>query len=236
MNLARSLIFLFFFHVHGWSSVTKGKTGSCVSKCRIIRPRSPDAALTSRGRGEANWYKASFKLYRFIFSKEKIADIPRAGLRTNGYFDVSTVPCASSPCRKHRNNINWNNEANSNGLRQSSATIFYVFPGIAVRFCRFRHFSSLCISHSNALRDSSDFVFSEKISRFTRNRYTHIPNQYWSFTSIVYSFDLILNFIEKEKEREKERNSSTILSDPSDTRTTASHCVTWEILIEWQLI
>lgn len=26
----------------------------------------PEVALTSHGRGEAKWYKASFKLYRFI--------------------------------------------------------------------------------------------------------------------------------------------------------------------------
>jgi len=30
-----------------------------VSKCRIVCPRSPDAALTSRGRDEA-WYEQGF--------------------------------------------------------------------------------------------------------------------------------------------------------------------------------
>lgn len=63
-NDSRAIVNFFFFISVG-EVCNERKIASCVSKCRIVCPRSPDAALTSRGRGEVNWYKASFKLYRF---------------------------------------------------------------------------------------------------------------------------------------------------------------------------
>jgi len=128
------------FYCHGRSrrERNEGKTESRISKCHIVCPRSPDVALIY-GRGEANWYKVSFKLYR-LTRKINYYQYSQDSLMMN---ILTCLPARVFARRKYWNNINWSNEANSNVLRQSSDIIFYAFPRIAIHFCRFRHFSSL---------------------------------------------------------------------------------------------